>query len=76
MYCLQDISVINFCCVSEKIRMLLFIIFSLILFYKNQGNKHTMTTKLEIEELLPIDRWRYINQAKYVSISELFQVIN
>ena len=44
--------------------MLLFIIFSLILFYKGQDNQHTMTTKLEIEESLPIDRWRYIVQTK------------
>ena len=72
MYCLQDICVINFCCVSEKIRMLLFI----ILFNKNQGSQHTITKKLEIKELLPIECWRYINKTKYVSFSELFKVIN
>ena len=59
-------------------------------FIKNQGRQHTMTTKLEIEELLSIDRWRsiedmfplnagfnYIKQIEIpVSISKLIQIIN
>ena len=64
--------------------------FYCLLFYFmiNQGKQHTMTTKLEIEELLPIDRWRNIEEiftlnAGFINIkqieipvSKLFQLIN
>ena len=64
--------------------------FHWLLFYfiKNQGKQHTMTTKLEIEELLPIDRWHNIEEmfplnAGFINIkqieipvSKLFQLIN